>query len=148
MHPLIDFDCSETLSRCLFSALLALSLHLVQVDSDPVYWLLLSLYSFDFMFGLILAVVQERFCFKKFKSGLKKLMGYILLIFPLLLADHFLAENQQVVVYSYLKNWCLLYMSMIELVSISFHLRKMGLPIPSLAELKNFRGLLRENFRR
>ncbi|MFQ5673421.1 MAG: phage holin family protein [Nitrospinales bacterium] len=148
MHAPIVFDCSETLTRCFWSAVLAFALHLIRAHSDPLYWLVLGLYSLDFLFGLSLAVVRERFCPDKFKAGLKKFLGYLLLILPLLLTDHFLAGNRQEAVYGYFKNWCLLYMSMIELVSIGMHLREMGVPIPSLADLKKFRGLLRENLRR
>lgn len=150
MYSQINFDCSEALTwtRCLFSALLAFLFHLVQAHSDPVYWLLISLSLFDFFCGMGLALVQRQFCFQKFKGGSKKLLGYILLIFPLLLTDHFLTGNPQVAVYEYLKNWCLLYMSTVELISISYHLRKMRLPIPSLADLKKFRATVEECFRK
>ena len=132
--------CYETVfrNRCFFSTLAAFLLHLVQARVDSVYWLLLSLNLCDFLCGLGLALAHGEFEFEKFKGGAAKLFGYILLIVPLLLTDHFLEDNPHVGVYLYLKNWCLLYMSVMEMISLLLHLRRMGLPVPSLGEIKKF----------
>lgn len=118
---------------------------MAQEHSDSVYWLLLSLSTFDSLCGLGLALVRGRFCLDKFKRGVRKLVGCVLLVFPLLLTDHFLSGNPQEAVYEYLKNWCLLYMSAVELASIGGHLKQMGLPVPSMEDLKKFRGLFKKN---
>lgn len=145
MHSQIFFDCTEMSgwSRCLLSGFLAFALHLIKAHGDATYWLLISLYSFDFFCGLGCALAGGSFCPRIFKGGIRKLLGYVLLIVPLLLADHFLAENPHLAVYLYLKNWCLLYMSTVEMISIANHLRTMGLPIPTLESLGRFRRSLK-----
>ena len=69
------FDCPEMSgwSRCLLSAFLAFALHLVKAHGDAAYWLLISLYTFDFLCGLACALVGGTFCPAKFKGGIKKL---------------------------------------------------------------------------
>ena len=148
MNSQIFSHCHESIfwTKCLFSALAAFFLHLVQAQVDSVYWLLFCLNLCDFLCGLGLALAHGEFEFKKFKGGAGKLLGYILLIVPLVLADHFLESNPHVNVYLYLKNWCLLYMSVVEMISLLSHLRRIGLPVPTLGELKKFRKAVDDTF--
>ena len=143
MQAQIFGSCTETtIWKCLFATIAAFAVQVLNSSANTTYWLLLYLYFLDFGIGFCIAVVSGEFDYLRFRNGCLKFIGYILLIVPLILTDANLNGAIQEAVYQYIKNWCLLYLATMEIFSIFKHARRLGIPVPTLKRLAEFKNAI------